>query len=161
MAKDAMHTASQTSGAAGVPVLSIVVPAYKEDANLIQLHRELVRNLEPFWCSWELILVDDGSPIDLGANRIPPSERSQSQRHPAFSQFRSSVCPLGRSFRGAGCGGHHDGRRLAAPAVGRTGTAVGMAKREQVRPHRFAETRAALPGASASPPNFSTGFSHF
>ena len=57
-----MHTASQTPNAAGVPMLSIVVPAYKEDANLVQLHRELVRNLEPFWCSWELILVDDGSP---------------------------------------------------------------------------------------------------
>jgi len=44
------------------PILSVVVPAYKEAANLEQLHQELVQSLTPLRCAWELILVDDGSP---------------------------------------------------------------------------------------------------
>lgn len=43
------------------PDLSLVVPCYREEANLIDLHSaveaDLGQNLE-----WELILVDDGSP---------------------------------------------------------------------------------------------------
>jgi glycosyltransferase involved in cell wall biosynthesis len=62
MAENAMLRSFHIANAIGSPVLSIVVPAYKEAGNLEQLHAELVRNLEPLWCTWELILVDDGSP---------------------------------------------------------------------------------------------------
>jgi glycosyltransferase involved in cell wall biosynthesis len=51
---------SPTSGDS--PILSVVVPAYREEANLEQLHRELVKSLTPMWRTWELIIVDDGSP---------------------------------------------------------------------------------------------------
>jgi polyisoprenyl-phosphate glycosyltransferase len=44
------------------PILSVVVPAYKEAANLEHLYQELLQNLTSLWCTWELIIVDDGSP---------------------------------------------------------------------------------------------------
>jgi len=62
MSENAIPRATQSSDARNSPILSIVVPAYKEAANLEHLHAELVRNLAPLLCSWELILVDDGSP---------------------------------------------------------------------------------------------------
>jgi dolichol-phosphate mannosyltransferase len=48
--------------AADSPVVSVVVPAYKEAANLERLYEELLPNLTSLWCAWELIIVDDGSP---------------------------------------------------------------------------------------------------
>jgi glycosyltransferase involved in cell wall biosynthesis len=62
MAENAMLRAFHSPNAPGSPILSVVVPAYKEAANLEHLHEELVRSLAPLWCTWELILVDDGSP---------------------------------------------------------------------------------------------------
>lgn len=50
-------------GAAEGPLLSIVVPAHGEAANLPHLHRELVEALAAEG-PWELIVVDDGSPDD-------------------------------------------------------------------------------------------------
>ncbi len=44
------------------PILSVVVPAYREAANLEHLHDELVNTLTSLQCVWELIIVDDGSP---------------------------------------------------------------------------------------------------
>jgi polyisoprenyl-phosphate glycosyltransferase len=54
--------AVQSSTRTDLPILSIVVPAYKEAANLEQLHEELVQSLTLLRCTWELIIVDDGSP---------------------------------------------------------------------------------------------------
>jgi polyisoprenyl-phosphate glycosyltransferase len=62
MAENVMLRSFHSPNAAGSPVLSIVVPAYKEAGNLEQLRSELIKNLAPLWCTWELILVDDGSP---------------------------------------------------------------------------------------------------
>jgi glycosyltransferase involved in cell wall biosynthesis len=53
---------TQSPDSRNSPILTVVVPAYKEAANLEHLHAELVRSLTPLLCSWELILVDDGSP---------------------------------------------------------------------------------------------------
>ena len=46
----------------GSPVLSVVVPAYKESGNVEQLYQQLSGALSPLGLSWELIVVDDGSP---------------------------------------------------------------------------------------------------
>src|SRR5262245_31834806 len=43
------------------PTISIVVPAYCEQGNLTDLHRELRQVIEPLGLLWELIIVDDGS----------------------------------------------------------------------------------------------------
>jgi len=44
------------------PVVSVVVPAYKEAKNVGRLYDELARSLTSLGCTWELIIVDDGSP---------------------------------------------------------------------------------------------------
>lgn len=44
----------------GVPTVSLVAPAFEEEANLDALHRRIDEVMTP-WCRWELILVDDGS----------------------------------------------------------------------------------------------------
>lgn len=62
MADNPILAAFQRSHGTGAPVLSIVVPAYREAANLDHLHEALVQCMAPLWCTWELILVDDGSP---------------------------------------------------------------------------------------------------
>jgi glycosyltransferase involved in cell wall biosynthesis len=54
--------AIQSPTPADSPNLSLVVPAFKEAANLEHLHEELVQSLAPLGYSWELIIVDDGSP---------------------------------------------------------------------------------------------------
>jgi polyisoprenyl-phosphate glycosyltransferase len=59
---NAMLSAVQSPNPADLPILSVVVPAYKEAANLEHLHEELVQSLTPLRCAWELIIVDDGSP---------------------------------------------------------------------------------------------------
>ena len=46
------------------PVLSVVVPAYKEAGNIEQLYQQILQALTPLELSWELIVVDDGSPDD-------------------------------------------------------------------------------------------------
>jgi dolichol-phosphate mannosyltransferase len=43
-------------------VLSVVVPAYKEESNLHPLYEELSKSLTTLQCNWEIIIVDDGSP---------------------------------------------------------------------------------------------------
>jgi dolichol-phosphate mannosyltransferase len=47
--------------AGGLPVLSVVVPAYNEQGNLHKLYAEVARSLAGVGLSWELIFVDDGS----------------------------------------------------------------------------------------------------
>ncbi len=59
---NAMLRAVQSPAGVDSPVLSLVVPAYKEEANLTHLHEELVESLTPLGYVWELIIVDDGSP---------------------------------------------------------------------------------------------------
>ena len=54
--------AVQSPTAEDRPILSVVVPAYKEAANLEHLHEEIVQSLAPLRCPWELLIVDDGSP---------------------------------------------------------------------------------------------------
>jgi len=57
-----MLRAVQSPTTADSPILSVVVPAYKESANLEHLYEELVKSLSPLGYVWELIIVDDGSP---------------------------------------------------------------------------------------------------
>ena len=46
------------------PEISVVVPLYNEAANVAELHRQLTEALRSHGCSYELILVDDGSTDD-------------------------------------------------------------------------------------------------
>jgi glycosyltransferase involved in cell wall biosynthesis len=46
----------------GRPLLSVVVPAYKEEGNVERLYQQLLLALTPLEWPWELIIVDDGSP---------------------------------------------------------------------------------------------------
>jgi glycosyltransferase involved in cell wall biosynthesis len=41
--------------------VSIVVPVYNEEASLAELHREILRAMEPLPLSWQVVYVDDGS----------------------------------------------------------------------------------------------------
>jgi glycosyltransferase involved in cell wall biosynthesis len=41
--------------------LSIIVPVYNEQDSLILLYSAVVKAINPLGCSWELVLVDDGS----------------------------------------------------------------------------------------------------
>ncbi len=43
------------------PELSIVVPAFNEEGNILNLYTELTKTLGPLEMSWELLYVDDGS----------------------------------------------------------------------------------------------------
>jgi dolichol-phosphate mannosyltransferase len=62
MTRDEVFLPRHGSDLPGSPALSIVVPAYKESGNVEQLYRQLLEALSPLDLSWELILVDDGSP---------------------------------------------------------------------------------------------------
>jgi hypothetical protein len=48
-------------GAAGAPELSIILPAFNEEASVGPLYAEVVRALAPLDLSFEIIFVDDGS----------------------------------------------------------------------------------------------------
>ncbi len=76
----AMPRSCHSSNAPDAPVLSIVVPAYREAANLERLHEEVARCLAPIWCTWELILVDDGSPDTTWESIIELHERDSRVR---------------------------------------------------------------------------------
>lgn len=56
-----MTDGSKRDAPADLPELSVVVPAYEEEANLRPLYRELCAQLEPLAISWELVIADDGS----------------------------------------------------------------------------------------------------
>ena len=43
------------------PEISVVIPLFNEEPNLLQLYDELTATLEPSGRTYELILVDDGS----------------------------------------------------------------------------------------------------
>lgn len=55
---------TQTTDPSGRQLLSIVVPAFNEAANLRPLYERLVTGLEGVDLDWELIFVDDGSTDD-------------------------------------------------------------------------------------------------
>ena len=48
-------------GAAGVPELSIILPAFNEEASVAPLYEETVRAVAPLALAFEIIFVDDGS----------------------------------------------------------------------------------------------------
>jgi dolichol-phosphate mannosyltransferase len=52
---------TQTLPLAVAPEVSVVVPLYNEQENLPELHRRLTAALGALGCSYELVLVDDGS----------------------------------------------------------------------------------------------------
>ncbi|RPJ36598.1 MAG: glycosyltransferase, partial [Chloroflexi bacterium] len=41
--------------------LSIIVPVFNEQDSLKLLYAAVVQAVDPLGCSWELVLVDDGS----------------------------------------------------------------------------------------------------
>jgi glycosyltransferase involved in cell wall biosynthesis len=47
--------------AADAPVLSVVAPAYNEEAGISEFCRRLKECLETLGCTWEIVIVDDGS----------------------------------------------------------------------------------------------------
>lgn len=47
--------------------LSVVVPCYRESASLAPLYERIKETLDPLVDSWELVLIDDGSPDDTFA----------------------------------------------------------------------------------------------
>jgi glycosyltransferase involved in cell wall biosynthesis len=51
------------------PVVSVVIPVYNEEDNVLDLHRQLTAALEPMGRPYELLLVDDGS-RDLTLERL-------------------------------------------------------------------------------------------
>src|ERR1700692_765379 len=64
MTRNTVLTPHEGSDTRGSPVLSVVVPAYKEAGNVEQLYQQLLQALSPLEWPWELIVVDDGSPDD-------------------------------------------------------------------------------------------------
>lgn len=44
------------------PFLSVLVPCYRDEQGLAELHRRLTQVCEGLGCSYEIVLVDDGSP---------------------------------------------------------------------------------------------------
>jgi Glycosyl transferase family 2 len=52
---------------ADAPLLSMVVPAHREPGNLERLCTEILACLDSLGGSWELAIVDDGSPDDACA----------------------------------------------------------------------------------------------
>ena len=44
-----------------IPSLSVVIPAYNEESNLLKLYQELISVINKIGMPWEVILVDDGS----------------------------------------------------------------------------------------------------
>lgn len=55
-----VHTSSG-SGESGPAAVSVIVPAYCEEGNLVALYEELNRVRALQETTWELIIVDDGS----------------------------------------------------------------------------------------------------
>jgi polyisoprenyl-phosphate glycosyltransferase len=62
MTQTLVQQSRQGTNSTGSPVLSVVVPAYRETGNLEQLYQQLLEALAPLELIWELIIVDDGSP---------------------------------------------------------------------------------------------------
>jgi glycosyltransferase involved in cell wall biosynthesis len=56
-------SATHSNGADGqaLPMISVVIPAFCEEGNLLRLYEELVQGLASAAVMWELIIVDDGS----------------------------------------------------------------------------------------------------
>ena len=46
----------------GNPYLSVLVPCYRDEEGLGELHRRLTEVCAGLGCSYEIVLVDDGSP---------------------------------------------------------------------------------------------------
>jgi len=87
------------------PRLSIVVPVYNEEANVLPLAEEVRQAMEPAGWSWELVFVDDGSrdgtweQIRRAAERIPQVRglrhaRNAGQSAALWTGFRLSRAPV-------------------------------------------------------------------
>jgi glycosyltransferase involved in cell wall biosynthesis len=61
-----------------VPLVSVVVPAYCEEANVPRLVDEVRRVLDAEGVNWELVLVDDGS-ADATWDRIQAAHRADAR----------------------------------------------------------------------------------
>jgi glycosyltransferase involved in cell wall biosynthesis len=77
------HSSNQPKGA---PVkLSVVVPLYNEEENVVDTAQRITRVIEPLNISWELILVDDGS-TDGTRNLI--EALAENQPHVRFISYQ-------------------------------------------------------------------------
>lgn len=56
-----MSSRFATEGSYMLPVISVVVPIYNEQALIHRLHQEVAAALDPLGMEWEVIYVDDGS----------------------------------------------------------------------------------------------------
>lgn len=67
-------------------LLSVVVPCFREAANLADLHQQVARHLDAAGVRWELILIDDGSPDDTAAVAAALAGADPRVRAMAFSR---------------------------------------------------------------------------
>ena len=82
------------------PKISVVVPLFNEEENLIELHKRLRSSLDPLEVEAELVFVNDGSTDDTAApvrptaprgpigSRSPGCMQGDSLGHPADEQVR-------------------------------------------------------------------------
>jgi glycosyltransferase involved in cell wall biosynthesis len=80
--------------AAGQPWLSVVVPAFNEEANLERAVRSLLDELEGRSHPYEIVIVDDGS-----TDRTGEVASGLADRHPAVSALQQENQGIGGAFR--------------------------------------------------------------
>jgi glycosyltransferase involved in cell wall biosynthesis len=83
------------------PLISVVIPLYCEGPHVSRVLAELQRELEPLKCSYEIILVDDGSPDDTWAIVQEQSEKYPMLRALSLSRNFGKESALGAGIETA------------------------------------------------------------
>lgn len=81
------------------PLISIVVPAYNEAAEIVRSLRALAAHLEAHGSAWEIIVVDDGSTDDTGAISAHVLGGNQSIRIERLPKNRGKGAAIRHGFR--------------------------------------------------------------
>jgi dolichol-phosphate mannosyltransferase/undecaprenyl-phosphate 4-deoxy-4-formamido-L-arabinose transferase len=95
-------TESRPALAGPRPEISVVVPVYRSETMIPELHRRLVESLDKLVSSWEILFVDDGSPdgvwgvLESLAERDPRVRAIQLMRN--YGQQRAVLCGLAHSL---------------------------------------------------------------
>ena len=99
--------------------ISVVVPVYRSEPTLRELHRRIVGALAPRGAAFEIILVEDcGGDGSWRVIEELARARRAGQGHPPDPQLRPAQRPAVRHPRRAPRGRRHAGRRPAEPARG-------------------------------------------